>query len=155
AVNAGDHRGGAPPPLRAPGHDGGAAVGHARPAVHPMRTALQVLGRALLVLPILGVAAWAAGALYLGPPQSAVWALAMAAVGLVAAVAAVLPRLRPWPLALFAGALIAFAIRWHGVQPSNDRDWQPDVAVLPYATFDGDLVTIHNVRNFDYRTETD
>jgi hypothetical protein len=46
-------------------------------------------------------------------------------------------------------------IRWSGVQPSNDRDWQPDVAVLPYATFDGDLVTIHNVRNVDYRTETD
>ena len=41
------------------------------------------------------------------------------------------------------------------MQPSNDRDWQPDVAVLPFATFDGDLVTIHNIRNFDYRTETD
>jgi hypothetical protein len=27
--------------------------------------------------------------------------------------------------------------------------------VLPFATFDGDLVTIHNIRNFDYRTETD
>jgi hypothetical protein len=41
------------------------------------------------------------------------------------------------------------------VRPSNDRDWQPDVSVLPYATFDGDLVTIHNIRNFDYRSETD
>ena len=29
------------------------------------------------------------------------------------------------------------------------------MAELPYATFDGDLVTIHNIRNFDYRTETD
>ena len=25
----------------------------------------------------------------------------------------------------------------------------------PYATINGDLITIHNVRNFDYRTETD
>ena len=24
-----------------------------------------------------------------------------------------------------------------------------------YATINGDLVTIHNIRNFDYRTETD
>jgi hypothetical protein len=29
------------------------------------------------------------------------------------------------------------------------------VAVLPYATINGDLVTVHNIRNFDYRTETD
>ena len=27
--------------------------------------------------------------------------------------------------------------------------------MLPYATIDGDLVTMHNIRNFDYRTETD
>jgi hypothetical protein len=29
------------------------------------------------------------------------------------------------------------------------------VAVLPYTTIDGDLVTVHNIRNFTYRTETD
>jgi hypothetical protein len=41
------------------------------------------------------------------------------------------------------------------VRPSNDRDWQPDVAILAYADIKGDLVTVHNIRNFDYRTETD
>ena len=120
-----------------------------------MRTATKVGGRALLVLAILGLAAWAALALALGPPHSAGWALAVVAVGLGAAISAVLPRLRWWPLALFAVAWIAFLVRWSAVQPSNDRDWQTDVAVLPFATFDGDLVTIHNIRNFDYRTETD
>ena len=120
-----------------------------------MRTATKVGGRALLVLAILGLAAWTTLALYLGPPQSALWALAVAAVGLVAAISAVLPRLRWWPLAMFAVALIGFLVRWSSVQPSNDRDWQTDVAVLPFATFDGDLVTVHNIRNFDYRTETD
>ena len=40
-------------------------------------------------------------------------------------------------------------------KPSNERDWQPEVARLAYATIDGDLVTVHNIRNFDYRTETD
>lgn len=29
------------------------------------------------------------------------------------------------------------------------------MAHAPYATVNGDIVTIHNVRNFDYRTETD
>src|SRR5207245_10048112 len=38
---------------------------------------------------------------------------------------------------------------------SNQRDWQPEVSVTPWATIDGDRVTIHSVRNLEYRTETD
>ena len=30
-----------------------------------------------------------------------------------------------------------------------------DVAIIPYATRQGDLVTIHNIRNLQYRTEND
>lgn len=40
-------------------------------------------------------------------------------------------------------------------RPSNDRIWSPDQAVLPYAEIDGNLVTIHNIRNCKYRSETD
>jgi hypothetical protein len=118
-------------------------------------TLAKVAARFLLVIAILGLSAWAVLALYLGPLHATLWAAAVAAVGLGAAVAAVLPRLRWWPLAVFAAVFVAFLIRWNGVQPSNDRDWQSDVAVLPFATFDGDMVTIHNIRNFDYRSETD
>ncbi len=39
--------------------------------------------------------------------------------------------------------------------PSNERDWQADVAALARAEFNGDTVTIHGVRHCDYRTETD
>jgi hypothetical protein len=61
-----------------------------------------------------------------------------------------------WPAVLgFALAFAEVLIVWGSVAPSNDRDWQPEVAGLPYATTDGDRVTIHNIRNFDYRTETD
>jgi hypothetical protein len=52
--------------------------------------------------------------------------------------------------------LLAAALAWwFSLKPSNDRQWQTDVAVLPYATMDGDRVTVHNIRNFQYRTETD
>jgi len=44
---------------------------------------------------------------------------------------------------------------WICLEPSNERDWQPDLAVLAYADIDGRKVTIHNIRNCDYRTETD
>lgn len=41
------------------------------------------------------------------------------------------------------------------LEPSNDREWSPDMARLPYAEFDGDLVTVRNIRNCDYRTADD
>ncbi len=39
--------------------------------------------------------------------------------------------------------------------PSLNRNWYPDVAVMPTATLSGDLITIHNIRNTRYRTTED
>ena len=51
---------------------------------------------------------------------------------------------------------IAAILIWYcNLTPYNNRDWQADVAVLPEATINGNLVTIRNIRNFDYRTELD
>ncbi len=61
-----------------------------------------------------------------------------------------------WPaVGVYAVAVVLVLLVWRSATPSNSRDWQPEVAVLPHATIDGDRVTIHNIRNFDYRTETD
>ena len=46
-------------------------------------------------------------------------------------------------------------VLWSSIEPTNERDWQPEVAILPSATIAGDRVTVHNIRNFDYRSETD
>jgi hypothetical protein len=51
--------------------------------------------------------------------------------------------------------LVALGVWWSGIEPSNDRQWQADVAALPHATVEGDRVTVHNIRNFEYRSETD
>lgn len=56
------------------------------------------------------------------------------------------------------GFLLMFAvvlICWLLMQPSNSRDWQQDVALLPWAEIRKNMVTIHNIRNCDYRSETD
>lgn len=37
--------------------------------------------------------------------------------------------------------------------PSNNRDWKPDLAVLPYAEIDDNQVTVHNIRDCVYRSE--
>jgi hypothetical protein len=52
---------------------------------------------------------------------------------------------------LFSGILI----EWLTLEPTEDRPWQPDVAQKAWADIQGDEVTLHNVRNCDYRTETD
>jgi Domain of unknown function (DUF4105) len=36
------------------------------------------------------------------------------------------------------------------IAPSNFRDWTPEQAVLPYADFNGQRVTVHNIRNCQY-----
>jgi hypothetical protein len=51
------------------------------------------------------------------------------------------------------GLVALVALWWFSLQPRNDRDWQGDVAREPWAEVNGDLVTIHNVRNFDYRPD--
>ena len=61
---------------------------------------------------------------------------------------------RPWKALITAVGFVLVLGWWFSLKPSNDRDWQPDVAVLPYADIAGNQVTIHNIRNCDYHTET-
>ncbi len=56
---------------------------------------------------------------------------------------------------IFLAVFFSLLAWWSTIAPSNDRDWAPEYVKLPYATINGELVTIHNIRNFDYRTETD
>ncbi|MEK6642807.1 MAG: DUF4105 domain-containing protein [Planctomycetota bacterium] len=76
-------------------------------------------------------------------------------VGLVACCVLILVRPRRIALALFAllfaGVLIWFAC----LQPSNQRDWSEDVAVLPEAIIEDNRVTLRHIRNFEYRSEQD
>jgi len=53
-----------------------------------------------------------------------------------------------------AGFLFVLAC-WLQLKPSNNLDWQPNLAQTPWAEIHGDRVTIHNFRNCYYRQETD
>lgn len=66
--------------------------------------------------------------------------------------------LRPVLLMLLLIALVAglcWAVFVWPKQPSNERDWSPDQARLATAAFDGDAVTLRNVRNARYRSVDD
>lgn len=87
------------------------------------------------------------------PPLLRPWA-----AGLYGALSLILPLLvRPRRRGVIASVFLftLVVVWWLTIPPSNNRYWQPDVAVLPRATIAGDLVTIHNIRNCDYRSETD
>jgi len=117
---------------------------------------LRFLGIACLGLAVAGATLWGALAIYYSglPNEPLRLGLAMAfALGTLAAFLFLRNRRRA--LGGFALAFAALLIWWLSIEPSNQRDWQTEVAVLPYATRDGDRVTLHNVRNFDYRTEQD
>jgi hypothetical protein len=64
-------------------------------------------------------------------------------------------RWRRAALAAYGGLFVAVVLASSAIRPSNERDWPPETARLPYAVIDGDRVTVHNIRNFDYRSETD
>ncbi len=124
-----------------------------------MRRFLTRFVRWLGALVVLAIAGWGALALALvgpgGDKGRLVLAAAYGAAGLAAVVALLFRRGMRLALPVFAVALVAIGVWWSSIRPSNERDWQPEVARLAYATIDGDLVTVHNIRNFDYRTETD
>jgi Domain of unknown function (DUF4105) len=55
----------------------------------------------------------------------------------------------------FAAAFGCLLIWWQRIAPSNDRIWADDVAQMTAGTADGNRVTLHNVRNFEWRSDTD
>lgn len=117
---------------------------------------MRIVGRLLAGLVVAGMTAWSAGALFYSGPGGPRTRAVLAAVCMAATALAfvLLPR-RGRTLAGFVVVFAALVAWWLHIPASNDRDWQPAVAVTPWVTRNGDLVTIHGMRNFDYRTETD
>lgn len=119
------------------------------------RRPLKLAGRLVLGLLWSGMTLWAALALLLSNLPTWLCPIAAALFGLGSMALALFMRPRWRGLLVFLIAFAVLVIWWLNIPPSNDREWQPDVAVLPFATFEGNKVTIHNLRDCDYRSETD
>ena len=124
-----------------------------------MSSALHLGARVLLGLAIVAMAGWGTLALWFTLPISdaprGALALAFASLGLGALLALAWRRRVAMALVPFALAGVLVLVWWSTILPSNARDWQPDVARLPSAEIDGDLVTLRNLRSFDYHSATD
>ena len=108
----------------------------------------------LLGLTAIATALGATGLFYQSP---APWRWVFMAGTLVVATLIVrVARTRPvagW--AVLAVALLAGALWWGSILPSNDRVWESDVERGVTADIESRAVVLHNVRDFDWRSETD
>jgi hypothetical protein len=110
--------------------------------------AVWFLCRAVLIL-------WATLAIYYSnlpwPALRLALAIAFAAFAVAAIWVAPGRRMSAALIVLYLG-VIAW---WLSISPSNDRQWRPEVAVMPRALIDGDRVHLTGVRDFKYRSRDD
>jgi len=119
---------------------------------------LRVTATVIATLVIAGCTSWGAFALwYQAPGGPTLRILCMAlwgATGIACAVALWMRRLRLGSL----GFVLAFGgllVWWHSLTPTNDRLWADEVAQITSGSVEGNRVTMHNVRNFVWRSDTD
>ena len=119
----------------------------------------RIIVNLFLLCVLIGATVWSVLAIYFGDSSTGagqtLLALGFGLVGLVSAAGLFARRFRWRSLAGFSILFAVVLLWWFNIEPSNDRRWQVDSEHLAYATIDGDRVTVHNVRNFDYRSEAD
>ena len=113
----------------------------------------------ILYLPLLAIASGLAGlAFWYRLPFSDPFkmaAIAVWAIFCLSVMAAEVTRCRKWPRIAFLAAVLLCLLWWSFIHPSNDRIWADDVAHTVTGSVEGSRVTLHNVRNFTWRTVTD
>ncbi len=120
-----------------------------------MRKGLRFVLIFLGALAGLFATAWAAGALFFDLPIG--WLRApLAFVYFGAMLAAFIFVKGRWrAMGVVAGGFVVVLAWWLTIKPTEDRAWQPDVARSAWAVIRGDEVTLYNVRDCEYRSETD
>jgi len=127
-------------------------------AVRPslLRKVFKGVLMGVLAVVMFVLTAWAALAIYFADTHDG--PRTILAVVYILATLGVVIFVRPLRrLVLSFAILFAVVVIWFTLflKPSNDRDWSPDVAQLPWATIEGDRLALHNIRDFEYRSETD
>lgn len=113
------------------------------------------LAKALACLVATGAALWAVGAIHYDLPWAGLRAVGAVALASTFVCAVIFVRGYSRKLAATFAIFAVVLGWWLTLKPTNDADWQPDVAQKAWAEINGDEVTVHNVRNCEYRTEMD
>jgi Domain of unknown function (DUF4105) len=98
---------------------------------------------------------WATLALYYSNLPWAWLRLLLALIFLAFSIWALWFSRKPRMLLLFTALFLAVLSWYIYIPPRHNRQWQPQVALMPRAYINGDKVLIIGVRDFDYRTKDD
>ena len=99
--------------------------------------------------------AWAIGAIYFDLPIAQLRAPLAFLYGLAILAVLFFVKGRWRSLGCVALSFTIVLACWSTIKPTQDRKWQPDVARRAWADIHEDEITVHNVRNCEYRTEAD
>ena len=121
-----------------------------------LRRLLRLIATLVLSAIVVAAVAWATMALWFDGPHSRVLA-GMLATGMALVSITLTGLVRPFLSGLVAALMpvVLVTLWWTSIPPSNTRDWTPDVARTARGVFTGSSVTIENLRDFKYRSESD
>ena len=123
-----------------------------------MRRVARVVSDLVLTPLIVIVTAWASLALwYRLPLQELMRGLAGSLFILIgiSTITALFSRLRRPALVCFIVVFGIVLVWWTTIKPADHADWAPDVARQVTGTLDGDMLTLTNVRDFEWRSDSD
>lgn len=125
-----------------------------------MTKTIRFLQLFLLLLWLICSSAWAALTIYFGDSYSSTIQLILSTLVAMIGITVIVSQLllstwRKRLLLIHSVIFITVIIYWFNIQAMNDRNWQTDVSILAYANIKSDLVTVHNIRNYKYRSEFD
>src|ERR1700724_537183 len=121
-----------------------------------VRKSAEIVGLVLAWLILLLLHTWATLAIYFANYRHPLARTLLPIIYVLVLILLVILVRRPTRglLAVF-GVFILVILWWICIQPTGRGDYLPSVAVLAYPEFHGDLVTIHNLRNFAYPPRVD
>ncbi|MBJ7310050.1 DUF4105 domain-containing protein [Rugamonas sp. CCM 8940] len=119
-----------------------------------LRSVLMILASLLLLL----LTGWGALALWFQLPAGAAARWAALAVWVAAGMATLICWWRGGRARVLLPWLLAFALLlawWSTIAPAQQRNWAADVDRMAGGRVDGGIVTLAQVRNFDWRSDAD
>ena len=119
---------------------------------------LNYLGGLATILLLAVAAVWGILALWYRLPFVETTKIAacgtFALIGLVTVIAQFTKHRRQW-LVVFVAVFAALLLWWNTIDPPKDGNWSPDVARQVTGVIEGDILTLTDIRAFEWRDKTD
>ncbi len=118
--------------------------------------AVQIIGQVLLVVLILLVWGWGSLAIFVAGPES-VWLKYFLLASFILSLPFIFYLdITGWQKTFAIVVIIALLMTWWvPLKATNEKEWAPEVARIPYGEIDNDILVLHNVRNFKYQSRNE